>query len=281
MVVLLALSFFLSAQASAHVTNEETVYRDISDSEAAADILLLDLLGVISAEGGSQEFRPKDFLTAAEFKEWMVRSPFEEIPLPTGDETMNFGLVNAVLFGASLDLEQPEQAMTREQFARFVASHARDVIEGESLFTRAGFKKGPDGRISEVEQLDHGYLLHMEGEPYPLGIHPRIQGDSVDPAVWEGMVISESWLGEDLTDGQAGQEEKQQTEAIQYAVIETGDAGSKEPAEAIKEDTKSAALAKPELDAEAGKVNWVTVLAVCCVALLVYWINKKKKHKME
>ncbi|QDY46626.1 hypothetical protein FK545_18630 [Planococcus glaciei] len=56
---------------------------------------------------------------------------------------MNFGLVNAVLFGASLDLEQPEQAMTREQFARFVASHARDVIKGESLFTRAGFKKRP------------------------------------------------------------------------------------------------------------------------------------------
>lgn len=72
-------------------------------------------------------------------------------------------------------------------------------------------------------------------------------------------------------------------EIISSAVFHTGNVavGSEEPAEYINEENKSGTLVKEDVEAKDEKVNWVTVLAACCIALLVYWINKKKKNEIE
>lgn len=72
-------------------------------------------------------------------------------------------------------------------------------------------------------------------------------------------------------------------EIISSTVFYTGNVadGSEEPIEYINEETKCGTLVKADVEAEDGKVNWITVLAVCFIALLVYWINKKKKHESE
>lgn len=72
-------------------------------------------------------------------------------------------------------------------------------------------------------------------------------------------------------------------ERISSAVFHTGNVadGSEEPIEYINEETESGTLVKADVEAEDGKVNWITVLAICFIALLVYWINKKKKHEIE
>lgn len=41
------------------------------------------------------------------------------------------------------------------------------------------------------------------------------------------------------------------------------------------------AQVKEGIDAEAGKLNWITVLAVIGAALLVYLLNRKKKQQVE
>lgn len=72
-------------------------------------------------------------------------------------------------------------------------------------------------------------------------------------------------------------------EITSSTVFHTGNVadGSEEPIEYINKETKSGTLVKADIEAEDGKVNWITVLAVCFIALLVYWINKKKKHEIE
>lgn len=277
--LLLALSFFASSQASAHVTNEATVYSDIAYSEAAADILLLNTLGLISGSR-AQEFRPLDLLAAADFEAWISHSPFaKNLPDFFSGKAVDYGLVNTVLFGGRLLLEHPRQTMTREEFAVFVADHADVEVDGHTLFTRAGFAAGPTGEIAAVDLSEKGYILEIGNERYPLGVHPRIQSESIDPEIWEGMELVKSWIGPDVKDGQTGSGEMQQTEAIQYAVIEPKALHVSE--EASKEEMKSNALVKADLDEDAGKVNWITIVAVFCAALLVYWINKKKKHEIE
>ena len=63
--LLLCLSLFATSQALAHVTNEETAYSDIALSQAAPDILLLDMLGIFSTMEGSRDFRPQEPLLGA------------------------------------------------------------------------------------------------------------------------------------------------------------------------------------------------------------------------
>lgn len=72
-------------------------------------------------------------------------------------------------------------------------------------------------------------------------------------------------------------------EITSSTVFHTGNVadGSEEPIEYINKETKSGTLFKADIEAVDGKVNWITVLAVCFIALLVYWINKKKKYEIE
>lgn len=273
--LLLCLSLFVSSQALAHVTNEETAYSDIALSQAAPGILLLNSLGIISASGGSQNFRPQEPLLTAEFAEWMDYYPAEYHPVDSdAEEKISYEEVNRILFDSQLDPEAPDETMTREAFAVFVAEHTETVVNGETLLSRANFKKGPTGEITAVERSEEGYQLTVGGKLYSLGAHPRIQSDSADPAVWAGMAIAESWIGPDNPDGQKKAGETEETQAIQFAVIEP------DFAEAPPAETKDKVI-KADVDSEAGRINWVTGVIVLGIAFLVYLIYRRKRQGSE
>lgn len=273
--LLLCLSLFLSSQALAHVTNEETAYSDIALSEAAPDILLLDALGVISTAGGAQDFRPQEPLLAAEFAEWMDHYPSEwnSVEQDVGEQ-VSYGEVNEVLFNGQVVPETQEETMTREAFAVFVAAHAETEIDGETLLSRAGFTPGPAGEITAVEQKDGGYQVMVGGKAYVLGAHPRIQSDSADPSVWSGMAIAESWTGPDRPDGHTEASETQQAQPIQFAVIEPS------MAEGPPDETKNTVV-KADVDPEAGRMDWMTAVIILGVAFLVYLIYRRKRQDVN
>lgn len=277
-IFILAICFFISAQAFAHVTNEKTLYSDIGTSKAAAEILLLDTLGIVSAEDGAQEFRPADFLKTAELEEWMAGYPYEKNDIPSGSaEWATYDLVDYVLFNGGLNPADPGKTITREEFAVFVAAHAEEQIEAENLIARSGFATGPVGEITAVKKTEAGHVLNIEGQSYALGLHPRVDSEILDPAVWKGLKLERSLLGPERADGQSKDGEAGQQTAIQYAVIVEAEA-EQEPA---MEKEAGKALVKEGLDEEAGKVNGLTVIALLSVALLIYWINRKKKQDIE
>ena len=273
--LLLCLSLFATSQALAHVTNEETAYSDIALSQAAPDILLLDMLGIFSTMEGSRDFRPQEPLLAAEFAEWMDHFPFEYQAVDSDAEgEVHFEDINRVLFDGQLEPEVPGKGITREEFAVFVAAHAETEIDGETLLSRAGFEKGPAGEITGVEQDGEGYQLTIGGKPYHVGAHPRIQSDSADPEVWAGMTVAESLMGPDRPDGQSEAGKTQQNQAIQFAVIE------RDIAEALPAETKENAI-KVDVDPEAGRINWVTAVTILGVALFVYMIYRRNRKDIE
>ena len=292
--LLLALSLLIAGQAFAHVTNERTVYSDIALSEAASDILLLDLLGVISAEGGSQEFRPRDPLLVSEFAAWMETfSAAAPLPVFAEGEGVDYGLVNRILFSGQLNVEKSEGIITREAFATFTADHAEVEIEGVSLIERAGFEQGPDGKITAVKKADGGYILEIEGTEYRLGTHPRIASDSTDPAVWEGMGITGVLIGPDVEDGEETDAAPSETGSIQYAEIVPAKEDPVTAEEASAEEVEVAdggsALASAEASnkseaetgKEAGRLTWSTALVVLAAGVFVYWLNRKKKSEID
>ena len=222
--ILLCMMMFVANSAFAHIMNETNLYEDLSISEAADEVVLLTALGVITSQDKGRTFRPKDILTARELVAWI--GSYKGIDGTTSDELAQaaladelistiegkatYSLVNEVLFRGALQLENPNEEITREQFAKFVASRAYQKIDGQTLLDKAGFTTGPTGVIEKVElktkitasgEKVNIYQLTIGGKLYELGLHPQVIADSVDPLVWQGKNIAESWYGQNfLTD---------------------------------------------------------------------------------
>ncbi|MGN1386519.1 MAG: hypothetical protein ACI4XS_07955 [Bacillus sp. (in: firmicutes)] len=215
---LLLLSVLFVSNAFAHVMNSDNVFTDISYSEAKDDIVLLHSLGVISYQYEEYIFRPQDPLAKQELASWAgsyfrlegeTSEQLAKAALAEGYITSLTGIatyqdVNQAFFQNQLTLDNPNDALTREQFAQFVAANVDIDVSGQSLYEMSGFSAGPVGVVEAVQQVEKltsegetkkVYELTIDGEVYELGLHPRITAQVADPNIWVGMTVTKSSIG--------------------------------------------------------------------------------------
>ena len=225
--MLLFIMMLVATSAFAHVTNDNNLFEDLSISEAANEIVLLSALGVVSPQDGKQTFRPQDTLTAKDLAAWLgsfyglegttsdelAQAALAEGLLSTIDGDATYSLVSEAFFQGTLQIENPDNQMTRDQFAKFVAFHVHTKIDGQTLMDKVGFTPGPTGIIEKVERVTKNmptggkaiiYQLTISDKVYEIGMHPRTIADAADPLVWQDQTIAESWYGPNYATDAAG-----------------------------------------------------------------------------
>ncbi len=225
--MLFAFFMLICASAHAHVMNKKNVFEDLALTKAADEIVLLYSLGIVSYLDDNYEFKPNEILTAKDLAAWtasyyglqgetseeLAKAALKEgiITRITGNAT--YQLVNEVYFHSKLKIDNPDETLTREQFALFVASNVKTNIDGHTLLDMSGFTEGPTGTIDSVEQVKkqtvqgsnvHIYILTIDGIDYEFGMHPCVIADSVDPSVWVGESVSESYFGPNVATDSEG-----------------------------------------------------------------------------
>jgi len=224
---LLLLSVFIVSNTFAHVMNSDSVFTDISYSEAKDEIVLLSSLGVVSYQYEEYIYRPQEPLTRQELASWV--GAYYGLKGETSEQLANLALtagyisslngmatyadVNQAYFHGYLELDEPDATMTREQFAQFVVEHAETDLDGHNIYDMSGFTAGPIGTIEAVKQVEKltpegkgkkVYELTIGGRIYELGLHPRVIAQVTDPAVWVGMSVTKSWIGPNVDTDAAG-----------------------------------------------------------------------------
>ena len=257
---------------SAHVVNKENVYDDIQYSEAAEDIVLLSGIGIIDYEHGDSLFRPQDRLTRGELIGWaasflsqsnqdkdLVKGEFESGLISSLEGNATYEDVGNAFFKGKLHLDEPDAEMTREGFVKFMAGNLEVEIDGETLLEQAGLLPGPTGEVSSVKaDEDYTYRLKLGNKEYLLDTHPRVLNGVVDPVLWEGKMIEESWLFQ-TKDGKALKQ------------VKFGNGSAKEE--------KSVVLNQGQGQPDTDFPVILTIVAGCIV--FIYLFVKFKKHKYK
>lgn len=165
-------------------------------------------------------------------------------------------------------------------------------------------KQTPSGSNAYV------YLLTVDGTVYEVGMHLRVVANSTDPAVWVGQQIAESFNGPNVATDNAGKhlhheshetyddaviaEEISETAseivaamAIQFLVV--GDTAFTTLTEEIIVKNKPTEIAtalaevnetvEAKLETEAPSQTWkiISVLALICMAVVVFLMRKANK----
>ena len=235
-VLCLLLCFFFTASASAHVLNKNNTFSDLRLSEYANDIVLLSSLGIVSDLDESLEYQPQKTLTAQDLAAWaakyhgidagtsaqLAQAALEQNLVSTMDGEATYQLVNEAFFQNQLDIHNPTETLTRDEFAAFVAKHVHTDMGGQTLLQMSGYTEGPTGKVEAVERVQkltetdskaNVYMLTIDGEVYEMGMHPRAIADSADPAVWVGQTISESYFGPNAEGDYAGKLTQEKVES--------------------------------------------------------------------
>ncbi|MFJ8259049.1 hypothetical protein ACIQ4Z_17670 [Peribacillus asahii] len=213
------LLLLMASSVSAHVVNQDNLYDDIKYSEAADDVVFLSGMGIISYQHGDIVYRPQDPLTRAELARWagvffgaadsdatseeIEKAALKEGIVPSLEGNATYEDVNQAYFKGNASPSNPQDGLMREEFAQFIGSNLSVEIDGKTLYDYAGFVKGPTGVVEKVTETeatnDQGdrmktYHLHINGEEYRVSEHPRVLNAAVDPLIWEGKSLKESWL---------------------------------------------------------------------------------------
>ena len=235
-VLCLLLCFFFTTSASAHVMNKNNIFSDVGLSEHANDIVLLSSLGIVSNLDENLEYEPQKTLTAQDLAAWaakyhgidagtstqLAQAALEQNLISKIDGEATYQLVNEAFFQNQLDIHNPTETLTRDEFAAFVAKHVHTDIDGQTLLQMSGYIEGPTGKVEAVERVQkltetgskaNVYMLTIDGEVYEMGMHPRAIADSADPAVWVGQTISESYFGPNAEGDYVGKHTQKKAES--------------------------------------------------------------------
>ncbi|MDF2721451.1 MAG: hypothetical protein K0Q59_1126 [Paenibacillus sp.] len=211
------LLFPLGQPASAHIVNERNLYEDVQQMAGKDDLVFLTGIQAIVYDHSVSLFKPKEKLTRKELAHWAA-SFFRLKPSGTAAElaqaALQQGLVasldgnatyadaNKAFFGGAAQVDKPEQELTREAYAAFLAPYVSKPINGKSLIERAGYAPGPSGTVEAVETrgADAVYVT-VSGKVYPLAMHPRVLHAAADAAQWKGLALGRSWLAADAAGG--------------------------------------------------------------------------------
>lgn len=193
---------FITTTAHAHIMNRHNIYSDLSLTDAADDIVLLAALHVIQPDG--QVFEPTAPLTMKQLAEWVAgyysladaQAAVAAGFVKTLNGNATYAAVNEAYFNHHISLsEEQQRELTREEFAKFVASHVNTQVNGQTMLEAANFTEGPTGTI-EAATVEHGAnVITIDGTSYTLGHHPSVIAASADPAVWIGEHVAESYIG--------------------------------------------------------------------------------------
>ena len=236
----------VSTSTFAHVMNRNNTFEDLALTEAADKIVMLSALGIVSYLDNGFAFKPTMTLTAKDLAAWvatynglqgetsdaLAKAALDEELVSTIDGDATYALVNEAYFHGKLTLENPEQTMTREQFALFMFEHLTADIGNHTLLDMAQFTPGPTGVVEHAERVTKNipsgstasvYMITINGEQYEMGMHPRVIADSVDPTVWIGQKVAQSWYGPNVTSDHAGHNHSHQgdSEHTQHGVKPT------------------------------------------------------------
>lgn len=208
--MLIAVLLLMPTVASAHIVNDQNLYEDLQYSKAKSEIVYLTGLGVIPYEHGTMLFSPKDKLTRAELGFWAgsfyklkeqgaphdkyAAAALEKGLLSTLEGNATFDDVNRAFFQGKIQVENPQEEVSREEFALFVYEHRNEKVDDKSLYDHAGLVSGPAGTVEKVTVQDKTPQLKLGDRELTLSSHPRVLNASVDPATWEGRTLEQSWL---------------------------------------------------------------------------------------
>ncbi|MDQ0273722.1 hypothetical protein [Cytobacillus purgationiresistens] len=213
-ILFLLLLLIATSNVDAHITNEKSLYEDISISEAKEEIMYLRAMNVITAEDGVNLYRPTEMLTREVLATWALNfnshnnvsqhssdhttSPEEAIEyglMDTLEGNATFNDINKAFFNETLSISSNKE-ITREEFALFMGEHWSDKVDEKDLFDRSGLSSGPKGLIEDVLRSDNKDELSkvlMNGEEYHLSLHPKIVNGPTDEELFIGLTVTDSY----------------------------------------------------------------------------------------
>lgn len=300
----ISLLLMIPTFASAHVMNEKNAYGDIAYSEASEDILLLSGMGIIFYEHGDALFRPTEGLQRSDLAAWAGRffhlgsgeasvDELKQLALQanlvsslTGNAT--YEDVNQAFFNGKVKVENPKEELKREQFAIFIVDHLMtEIEEGKTLYDVAGYVQGPKGIIEHVKlveettdtgKIKESYVLVIDEEEYLLAAHPRVMRAAVDPVVWEGQQLEQSWLNDEDGEMKLQQlvfaETVNQAENNEVAVSVNDNHTHSESGQEMDN------LSEAGTDAQSNMFSWIYLsIGIILIGAVVLIVVKSKKRK--
>ncbi len=208
-----------SASVLAHVQNEKNLYSDIEYSEATEEIVLLHGIRVISMEGGANLYKPFELLTKSDLAYWAgtfhglggegaTADRIREAALNEGlvdslEGHATYADVNQAYFAGKAETLQPDETLTREQFALYMSTYFTAEVDGKTLFDMAEYVEGPTGIVADVEksEVTEGgntydvFRINIDGEWVQVSNHPKILNGPVDLTLWKDKAVVASWYG--------------------------------------------------------------------------------------
>lgn len=205
--------------ASAHVTNEKTLYDDIMLSDAKEEVVKLSGLGIVSASSGANLYNPDELLTNADLGVWLANYygigsseegavdsenaalVVKEGLLPTLEGNATYEGVNFAYFGGEAELGELTGELTRGEFAIFVEKNLTTEVDGETLLEAGHIVEGPKGVVESVDGEDP-YVLTIDGQEYAVSHHPKVLNVPTDLNQLEGVTLTETYAQAHGEDGQ-------------------------------------------------------------------------------
>lgn len=299
-IVWFAFFMLVTSSASAHVMNRDNMYRDIAMSEMADAIVFATSLGIIRDVENDQQFKPSTTLTMKTLAAWY--GAFQRLDgtnehelataavavgyVSTIEGNATYADVNQLYFDGQLALTNEQATLTRAEFAEFITTHAMTVFGEETLLAQAAFTAGPTGVVEAVNKVDTAYVLTIGGKPYTLGMHPSIIGNSVDPSIWTGQYIAQSFFAPNHTSDMHSHDAASQ--ALQFIVL--GDTPFITAISEVEEDTTATSLQtieqaliideEPvETSSENNRMMWLVMFGVGAIVIGSLYMYKRKSLK--
>ena len=203
---------FVPGIASAHISNEDTLFPDIKSSESRYDVLLLVAIGIVPV---TKSFEPDKHLSRIDLAAWgaladgLVDAGEEPDIKSLADVALKEGLLNSldgdatymdinnVLFKGELNPADAESIPSRGEATIFIAANLMTGAGGMTLLDRRGMRTGPTGEVSEVETRmnpDGGtsYFITIDSKTYPFYPHGKLANGPIDLTQWQGRTIRRS-----------------------------------------------------------------------------------------
>ncbi|PGK51379.1 hypothetical protein CN918_26675 [Priestia megaterium] len=213
--------------ASAHVSNEYTIYDDTQQSDIKEDLTKLRTIGAIPFTEGASVYGPQDVLDKKELGYWaaqfLIKSDKELSEADYLQQAIDLKLIDEKdgpatyqdVIKAYFDKDtltdddvkkaingKEKEEITKEEVAKLLGKLI-DRKSNDGLFMKSGLQEGPSGVIKKVtsKKVTEGdtsyetYAFTIDGQKYPVAAHVKVLHGPTDLSLWKGKEISLSWIG--------------------------------------------------------------------------------------
>jgi len=311
-IVGLVTAVFLSVTiASAHVSNEYTIYDDTQHSEIKEDLTKLRTLGVIPYKEGASVYGPQDALNKEELGYWaaqfLIKSDKtlseaeyvrQAVDLKLIDKKEGAATYQDVIQAyfdknelkasdvkAAIKGKEKEE-ITKEELAQLLGKLI-DRKSGDGLFMKSGLQKGPTGVIEKVssKKVTEGktsfetYTFTIDGQKYPVAAHVKVLHGPTDLSLWKGKEVSLTWIGTETAHEHSGTpsektDETTENEEVSVAIefIQAKDGAFK------KSEYAPVQFKNDTVKVEKKEFPWVLIGGIVVAILLIAIIIRSRKR---